>query len=198
MIMNIRNPLRAAAAALFCAVAACSGPAVNQDAKTTFLNADDMQTMTNQMAQSITSDPAVMQAAQSGPLKIVIKPVQNQTNEIIRDNRKELFVARLQSLLAAQPALKDRFVWVLNREDYDKLRAEEIPESQLGPVETRVQPEYALWATFLADTNVTRNQRGDTYLCQYKLTKLSGNEAGVQLWIGQYETSKHIKKGLLD
>jgi hypothetical protein len=154
--------------------------------------------MTNQMAQSITSDPEVMRAAQAGPLKIVIKPVQNQTNEIIRDNRKELFVARLQGLLAAQPALKDRFVWVLNREDYDKLRAEEIPESQLGPVETRVQPEYALWATFLADTNVTRNQRGDTYLCQYKLTKLSGNEAGVQLWIGQYETSKHIKKGLLD
>jgi hypothetical protein len=197
--MTFQHARRAAAALLLCTfAAACSGPAVNPDAKTTFLNADDMQAMTNQMAQSITSDPEVMRAAQAGPLKIVIKPVQNQTNEIIRDNRKELFVARLQGLLAQQPALRDRFVWVLNREDYDKLRAEEIPESQLGPVETRVQPEYALWATFLADTNAGRSQRADTYLCQYKLTKLSGNDAGIQLWIGQFETSKHIKKSLLD
>ena len=65
-------------------------------------------------------------------------------------------------------------------------------------IETRVQPEYALWATFLADTNAGRSQRADTYLCQYKLTKLSGNDAGIQLWIGQFETSKHIKKSLLD
>jgi hypothetical protein len=179
-------------------LSACSGPAVNQDAKTTFLNADDMQTMTNQMAASIVADPFITQAAQAGPLKIVIKPVQNETNEIIRDNRKELFVARLQGLLASQPQLKDRFIWVINRDDYEKLRAEEIPESQLGPNETRIQPDYALWATFLADTSVTRNQRGDTYLCQYKLTRLTGNEAGAQLWTGQYETSKHIKKSLLD
>jgi hypothetical protein len=197
--MTFSHARRAAAALFLCTVAAaCSGPAVNPDAKTTFLNADDMQTMTNQMAQSIVSDPEIMRAAQAGPLKIVIKPVQNQTNEIIRDNRKELFVARLQGLLAGQPALRDRFVWVLNREDYDKLRAEEIPESQLGPVETRIQPEYALWATFLADTSAGRSQRADTYLCQYKLTKLSGNDAGIQLWIGQFETSKHIKKSLLD
>ncbi len=179
-------------------LAGCSGPAVNPNAKTTFLNADDMQAMTDQMAQQIASDPQVMAAAAQGPLKIVIKPVQNETNEIIVDNRKELFVARLQGLLAQQPALRDKFIWVINREDYEKLRAEEIPENKLGESEARIEPQYALWATFLADTNVTRRQRGDTYLCQYKLTRLSGNNAGAQLWIGQFETSKHIKKGLLD
>ncbi|HVX83974.1 MAG TPA: hypothetical protein VH253_04085 [Phycisphaerae bacterium] len=190
--------LAGALAATGAAFSGCSGPAVNPNAQTTFLTSDDMQAMTDQMAQSIIADPYIQQAAQSGPLKIVIKPVQNETNEIIRDNRKELFVARLQGLLAKQPQLRDRFVWVINKEDYDKLRSEEIPDSQLGPDETRIAPDYALYATFLADTNVTRKQRSDYYLCQYKLTRLSGNTAGAELWTGQYETKKQIKKGLLD
>ena len=63
---------------------------------------------------------------------------------------------------------------------------------------TGIQPDYALWADFLADTNAGRKTRSDTYLCQYKLTRLTGGRAGATLWTGQYETSKHIKKGLLD
>jgi hypothetical protein len=178
--------------------AGCSGPAVNTNAKTTFLNSDDMVTMTDQMAQSIMSDPDIAREMAKGPLKIVIKPVDNETNEIIRDNRKELFVERLRGLLASNQALHDKFTWVLNKSDYDKLRSEEIPESQLGPVETRILPDYALYAVFLADTRVSSTRRSDTYLCQYKLTRLSGDTAGVELWTGQYETSKHIKKDLLD
>ncbi len=177
---------------------ACSGPAVSKDAKTTFLNADDMITMTDQMAQSIMADPDVQREMAKGPLKIVIKPVSNETNEIIRDNRKELFVHRLQGLLAGNPALRDKFIWCVNRDDYEKLRHEEIPEAELGPTETRILPEYALYAVFLADTRVTSTKRSDTYLCQYKLTHLSGDQSGAELWSGQYETSKHIHKDLLD
>ncbi len=176
----------------------CSGPAVKNGAKNSFLNADELVKMTDQMAVSIMSDPDVQAEMAKGPLTIVIKPVSNQTNEIIRDNRKELFVARLQGLLSANPNLRDKFVWVVNREDYEKLRAEEIPESQLQMNETRVLPDYALWGTFLADTRVSSERRSDIYLCQFKLTRLSGETAGVQLWTGQYETSKHIKKDLLD
>jgi Peptidoglycan-synthase activator LpoB len=176
----------------------CSGPAVNTNAKTTFLDSNDMVKMTDQMAESIMSSPDVQREMAKGPLKIVVKPVENQTNEIIRDNRKELFVQRLAGLLGQNAALRDKFVWLLNKEDYDKLRAEEIPESQLAPVETRILPEYALYAVFLADTNVTATKRRDVYLCQYKLTRLSGSGEGVILWTGQYETSKHIKKDLLD
>jgi PBP1b-binding outer membrane lipoprotein LpoB len=171
----------------------CSSEAISKDRTTTFLTSDDMQAMTDKMAASITSDPAIQQAAAKGPLIIVIKPVENQTNEIIRDNRKELFVHRLQGLLTAQPALREKFAWVVNRSDYQKLQAEEIPD--VGPSEDRIQPEYALWATFLADTRATAKGRSDIYLCQYKLTNL---QTGLQLWTGQYETSKQIKKGMLD
>ncbi|HUO09198.1 MAG TPA: hypothetical protein VM008_12905 [Phycisphaerae bacterium] len=178
----------------FCVfLAGCSSEAVSKDAKTTFLNADDMQAMTDKMAASIMGDPYILQEMQKGPMKIVIKPVENQTNEIIRDNRRELFVHRLQGLLATKPSLRDKFVWVVNRSDYEKLRAEEIPD--VGPSEDRILPEYALWATFLADTRATSKGRSDIYLCQYKLTNL---QTGAELWTGQYETQKAIKAGLLD
>ncbi|MGN6368333.1 MAG: hypothetical protein ACTHN5_08750 [Phycisphaerae bacterium] len=173
--------------------AGCSSEAISKNRTTTFLNSDDMQAMTNKMAAAIMSDPYIQQEMQKGPLKIVIKPVENQTNEIIRDNRKELFVHRLQGLLAAQPALHDKFTWLVNKSDYEKLKAEEIPD--VGPSEDRIQPEYALWATFLADTRATSKSRSDIYLCQYKLTNL---RTGAELWTGQYETSKQIKKGMLD
>jgi hypothetical protein len=193
---NVRNALSAIALAACFFSGACSGPAVNTNAKTTFLTSDDMVTMTDQMAQSIMSDPDIAREMAKGPLKIVIEPVDNETNEIIRDNRKELFVHRLQGLLASNPALRDKFIWVVNRADYEKLRAEELPESELGPKEDRILPEFALYAVFLADTRVSSTKRSDTYLCQYKLTRLIGN-AGEELWTGQYETSKHIKKDLL-
>lgn len=179
-------------------LAGCHASAVNPDARTTFLDSDDMVRMTNQMAQSIIADPLIAQEAAKGPLRIVIKPVINETNEIITDNRKELFVARLQGLLAANPALRDRFIWVMNRDDFEKLRSEEIPEAKLGPTENQIQPDFALYAHFLADTNATNKGRYDMYLCQYKLTRLSGGQSGVELWTGQYETSKHVKKQFLD
>ena len=176
----------------------CQSDAVNRDAKTTFLTSDDMITMTNQMAQSIIADTFIQQEEAKGPLKIVIKPVINETNEIITDNRKELFVWRLQGLLAQNQSLRDRFVWVLNRDDYLKLRSEEIPEAKMGPDETRIQPEYALYAHFISDTRVNSKGRADVYLCQYQLTRIRGEGTGVILWTGQYETSKVIKKQFLD
>jgi hypothetical protein len=174
-------------------------PAVNKDRKTTFLDSNDMVTMTNQMARSIIADPRVQSAAASGgPLKIVIKPVTNLTNEIIPAGQGELFVARLQGLLAKEQALSDRFQWVINRTDYEKLRAEEIPESQLGPSETRITPEYALWAEFHSVTDAKKNTRNDLYLCTYKLTKISSGLEGATIWTGEYQTSKTIKRSMLD
>jgi hypothetical protein len=179
-------------------VAACDNAAVNKDRTTTFLNSNDMETMTNQMAQSIIADPRIQAAAASGPLKIVIRPVENLTDEIIPGNECELFVARLQGLLASRPELANRFVWCVNRSDYAKLRAEEIPESKIGVSEDRVQPEYQLYAEFRSSTDVTTKSRSDTYLCHYKLTKISNGGEGLILWMGEYETSKAIKKGFLD
>jgi hypothetical protein len=176
----------------------CQGTAVNRDRQTTQLDSFDLVTMTNKMAASITADGRVQAALAAGPLRIVIKPVTNLTSDVIPDEEAELFVARLQGLLAREPALAGKFVWCVNRADYDRLRAAALPEAKLGPTEDRVLPEYALYATFLSDTQVTRRTRSDTYLCAYKLTRISGSGAGVILWEDTYETSKAITKGFLD
>jgi PBP1b-binding outer membrane lipoprotein LpoB len=148
------------------------------------------------MAHSIVADSQVAAVIAQKPMIIVMKPIINETNEIIRKGEKELYVHRVRVQLSGHPMLRDKFVFVLNKEDYEKLRTEEaINPGELGAPETRVQPEYALTGTFYVNTNVSTQRRSDTYLCTFRLTNLA---TGVQLWEGKYETSKHIKKEFLD
>ena len=178
--------------------AGCQSTAVNRDRQTTQLDSYDLVAMTNKMAASITGDGRVRAALAAGPLKIVIMPARNLTNDVIPDEEAEFFVARLQGLLAKEPALAGRFVWCINRADYEKLRKAAVPEGKLGPTEERVMPEYALYAEFQSDTRVTRTTRSDAYWCAYKLTRIAGGGTGVILWEDSYETSKAITKGFLD
>jgi hypothetical protein len=180
-------------------LSACEKDAINKDSRTTFLTSTDLVTMTDQMAMAITSDPEVQHIIAQKPMIIVMKPIANETNEIIRQGQKELYVHRVRVQLSSKQALRDKFVFVLNRADYEKLQREErLSPGELGTSEDRIQPEYALWGTFYANTNADSRRRSDTYLCTYRLTKLSGSNAGEQLWEGSYETSKNIKKDLLD
>lgn len=178
-------------------LAACNEDAINKDAKNTSLTSVDLVTMTDQMAASITADPTVAQIAK--PMIIVVKPVQNLTNEIIRPQEKELYVHRVQALLATKPQLRGQYVFVLNRDDYMALQQQEgMTPEELGTPEERVKPEYSLTATFYASTSVSAKQRGDTYLCDFELQKIDKEGTGVIVWEDKYETSKHIKKSLLD
>jgi PBP1b-binding outer membrane lipoprotein LpoB len=180
-------------------LSACTTDAINKDSKTTFLDSNDLVTMTDKMAKSILADPQVAQVVAQKPMIIVMKPIINETNEIIRKGEKEFYVHRVRVQLSGHPDLRSRFVFVLNREDYEKLRAEEgLNPGELGLEETRVQPEYALTGTFYVNTDVSTKSRADTYLCTFRLFKLSGDATGVQLWEGSYETSKRIKKEFLD
>lgn len=180
-------------------LAGCTTEAINKDAKTTFLDSNDLVTMTDKMAHSIVADPQVAAVIAQKPMIIVMKPIVNETNEIIRKGEKELYVHRVRVQLSGHPMLRDKFVFVLNRADYEKLRTEEgLNPGELGPDVQRVQPEYALTGTFYVNTNVSTNKRSDTYLCTFRLFKLSGDATGVQLWEDTYETSKHIKKEFLD
>jgi PBP1b-binding outer membrane lipoprotein LpoB len=180
-------------------LASCNETAINKDSRNSFLDANDLVTMTDDMARSITSDPDVAAIIAQKPMLIVMKPIENQTNEIIRSGQKELYVHRVRVLLSSKAALRKQFQFVLNKADYLKLQQQEgLNPGELGTPEDRVQPEYALWGTFYVNTNAMSKRRSDTYLCTYRLTKISGGQEGEILWEGKYETSKHIKKDLLD
>lgn len=187
--------------ALCLSLAACSGPAINPDAHTTFLNADDLVTMTDNMAAQIASDPQIAQLTAVKPMVIVMEPIQNETNEIIPQNEKWLYVHRVRTLLSDKQQLRSRFEFVLNRSDYNALQQQEgLTPEQLGTPPERVQPEYALTGTFYADTHASSQQRSDYYLCTFRLTRIApqGGTAGEIIWEGRYETKKLARKDLLD
>lgn len=198
----VRHPFFLAWLPLCAALAGCSSTAVNTGSQNTFLSATDLVQMTDQMATAITADADVARVTAKKPMIIVIKPIINDTNEIIPAREKELYVARVQGLMAKQQALRSRFVFVLNRSDYENLvRSEGVSSEQLGPVEAatieqgRYVPEYALSGRFYAQTNANAQQRSDYYLCTYQLTNIASGEL---LWEGTYEVKKHVKKELLD
>jgi len=200
-----RMPPGAGVAGLILAVSllAGCGPAINKNAQNSFLTSDDLVQMTDKMAADLAKDWKVANLLRSTgkPMSIVMMPVRNETNEIIPDNQKWMYVHRVRVLLSSKQELRSQFTFVLNKRDYEKLLKEEgVSTEALGPDESRIVPEYALTGTFYADTNASARNRSDFYLCTYRLTRINPGAAGTGeiIWENSYETKKSITKGLLD
>jgi Peptidoglycan-synthase activator LpoB len=159
------------------------------------LDSFDLQAMTAQMAQSIAADPEVQAEFQrSGPLTIVVEPVQNRlTAEIIPRGAAQAFTARVRVLLARSEP--NRYQWIMNRDDFYDLRERELDGIDLGPTPDAVSPRFALVATFSSLASEDATRRSAYYLCQYELTDLSNRQV---LWADKYEVKKTAVKGFLD
>ena len=160
----------------------------------TLLDSVDLQQMTDQMARSIVADARVQQAvANDGALKIVVQPVENRmTAEVLPRGQAEGFTARVRALLSQHSA--GRFVWILNRNEFDHLRAKEL-DVPLGPSPEAINPDYALTATFSSLSNETSKGRSDFYVCTYELSNLQTRNV---LWTDAYKVKKAAVKGFLD
>ncbi len=183
------------------------GPAINRNAQNTFLTSDDLVRMTDKMAADLAKDSKVANILRTTgrPMTIVLMPVRNETNEIIPESEKWMYVHRVRVLLSSKQVLRNQFTFVLNKADYEKLQSEEgVSTAALGPDESRIVPEYALTGTFYADTNTSSRNRSDYYLCTFQLTRINPGSAagsagtGEIIWENRYETKKTITKGLLD
>ena len=170
------------------------GTAVSQGTNTA-LSGMDLQQMTDQMSMSIMASPAVQQAiADKGKLRVVVEPVENfMTAEILPRGPAEAFTARVRALLAQHAP--NQFTWIMNRDAYYRLRAQELEKIDLGPNPEAIQPEYALHARFYSITNETSQSRSSSYLCMYDLTNLLTRQV---LWTDKYEVQKAAVKGFLD
>ncbi|WP_428940308.1 hypothetical protein [Fontivita pretiosa] len=161
----------------------------------TALDSVDLVKMTDDMAMKIAADPEVQRAyAQHGPLKIVVQPVVNaMTAEVLPRGPAEAFTARVRALLAKHAP--DRFIWVMNRDTYYRLRDRELEGIDPGPSPEAISPEYALTATFRSLTDEDPRRRSAYYLCVYELSSLADRTV---LWTGSYEVKKIAVKGFLD
>ena len=160
----------------------------------TALDSVDLVQMTDDMAARIVADPKVQSVLARGPMKVVVQPVENRMEaEILPRGPAEAFTARVRTLLARREP--NRFVWVMNRDAYYRLRGRELEDVDLGPAPEAVNPEYALTATFSSLTTEDPKRRSAYYLCVYELTDLQQRNV---LWTGSYEVKKLAVKGFLD
>jgi hypothetical protein len=165
-----------------------------QSGYSTALDATDLVAMTDDMSRKIVADPEVQAAiAREGQLRVVVQPVENRmTAEVLPQGPAEVFTARVRSLLSRHAP--DRFLWVMNRDAFYRLRGREL-DVELGPAPDAIDPQYALTATFSSLTNETSKGRSSYYLCVYELTNLEDRSI---LWSDKYEVKKAAVKGFLD
>ncbi len=172
----------------------CSVSSAVSHGHNTALDSVDLVSMTELMARSIAAERRVAEAyAKSGPLKIVVQPVENHlTGEILPAGQAEAFVDRLRFLLRRhEPAKSDS---VMNRDNYYRMRQREM-DVDLGPEPGRVQPEYSLVARFHSLADESSKQRTAAYLCVYQLTSIRD---GSVIWTDRYEVKKTAVKGMFD
>lgn len=161
----------------------------------TALDSIDLQTMTNQMAAGIMSNPAVnAEIAAHGSLRIVCEPVENRmTAEILPTGQAQAYTAQVRALLSQHAP--DKFTWIMNRDEFYTLRNKELSGIDLGPSPDAINPQYALTARFDSLTQEDADHRTAFYVCVYRLTDLDHRTV---LWSGEYRVKKKAVKGFLD
>ena len=187
-----RTWLAAAAGVILVAITGgCSSDAINPDARTTFINSRDLIVMTDRMAASIASSPVLARLTARRPMVIALTPLVNETNSVITRGQGAAFLHRIRLLLSAHASLRARFIFVVGRRRYRALYRHTLTQPPAGG---RLLPQYALQATFYADTHVAPKLRSDYYLCTFFLT---GIHNGVIIWQGSYEMRKVARSSFL-
>lgn len=178
---------------LILALAGCSS-AISSGSNTA-LDSFDLKAMTSEMEQSIMACPAVQQEiAANGALKIVCEPVTNEmTGEILPAGQARAYTAQIRSLLSQ--TAPDKFTWIMNRNEFYKLRNDELNHVDLGPDPNATNPQWALVAVFNSITNEDENHRSAFYQCVYSITSLDHRTV---LWSHPYRVKKNAVKAFLD
>jgi hypothetical protein len=190
---------RRVALLLGCVVALSTTPGCTsavQSGYSTALDGTDLVAMTDDMSMKIMADADVQRAMErDGQLRVVVQPVENlMTAEVLPRGPAETFTARIRTLLSKH--VPDKFVWVMNRDAFYRLRARELEGGvELGPSPDAINPKYALTAKFSSLTDENSKRRTSYYLCVYELTNLEDRSL---LWTDKYEVKKTVVKGFLD
>lgn len=166
------------------ALAACGA---SPHARTTFLNSVDLVDMTDRMAESFAADERMSaRTSQSPPWVISMDRMHNYTNQIMPEDEKWLYLARLRAQLQQSEIVRRRnVIWVIPPERWPMVQRE------LGdaPLELRRTPTHELTAEFGALTNTSGKGRSDAYLCEYQLVDI---QSGEMVWSGMWEVKRSV------
>ena len=110
---------------------------------------------------------------------------------IITRGQGDAFLHRIRLLLSSHRSLQSRFVFVISRSRFLQVHRQTMAG---GSGSERLVPQYALQATFYADTHVAPKLRSDYYLCTFYLTHI---DSGRIIWQGSYEMQKVVHSSFL-
>jgi len=144
-------------AGLLLMLTACGGP---PKVRTTFLGSVDLMAMTDQMAQSFTQDDVINARSEaSEPWVVSIYRIVNNTNQVIPEREKWLYINRLRAQLDRSDVAQRRSItWIIPPERWSIIAAE---TGEPEPYGLRLDPTHLLTAEFDALTNTSGRGRTD-------------------------------------
>lgn len=162
----------------------CSGP---PKVRTPFLTSVDLREMSDRMAESFAGDEVIGSRTPSSERWVIsMDRVVNHTNQIIPENERWLYLARLRSRLAQSDIAQRRnLVWIIPPERWPIVQ----PELGDAPPELRLAPTHLLTATFDALTRTGPRGRSDAYFCSYQLVDL---QSGRMVWEDAWEVKRAV------
>ena len=144
--------------------------------------------MTNNLSGSFAHDELINARTNTDdPWVISISDIVNNTQQIIPESERWLYIARLRSCLA-QTDCSDQhnLIWILPPEGYQQIDAERKGAPSL--FEQRMPPTHLLTGEFVALTNTSSFGRADAYICDYQLVDL---ETGRIVWEDAWEVKRY-------
>ena len=167
----------------------CSAPQIN----TTEVTPEDVERMTEQMAESFMRQPEIRKRSRSSRKWVfTLNKVRNLTMHVMEPREQWRTMARLRTLLTKSQKLQAKNIaFVLPPEEWLRYGG----DNALADPMYRAEPTHSLQATFRSDTAQSAESRSDAYLCAFQLI---GLRDGTIIWEDAYEVKYVIEKNRFD
>jgi len=144
--------------------------------------------MINNLSESFAHDEIInSHTVEDQPWVVSISDIVNNTQQVIPESERWLYVARLRSRLAQSDcSARHNIIWVIPPKGIQRVDNENAGSSSLA--EQRMAPTHLLTGEFVALTITSHTGRADTYICDFQLINL---QTGLIVWEDAWEVKRY-------
>ena len=173
-------------------VAGCAGPQ-----RTTRMTADDLDSMSHELAASLAASDALAGRNSDSPLWVIsISKVQNLSSDVMTVAEQWSVMAKLRGSLPIQALWDQKNVrFVIPADRLEALEARGNLDEVTGRLGSHRRPTHQMTATFRSITRADAGYRSDLYYCEFNLIDLA---AGEPVWSDRFEYKRAAAGHVLD
>lgn len=153
--------------------------------RTTRMTADDLDVMSQALANSLAASEAVVNRTPDSPLWVItINKVQNLSSDVMTESEQWSVMARIRSSLPIQELWRQKNIrFVIPAQRLHALQnSSQSPSTATAG--SRRQPTHEMSATFRSVTRAQARKRTDLYYCEFHLVGLNTSE---RVWSDKFE-----------